>query len=239
MYLVPTPLGEQDDIAALPDAVIERVRRLGRFAVEVPKTARAFLKAAGHPQAIASLAIAPIPEDDAGIDALLAPVLAGADLGVLSEAGAPGIADPGASLVRRAHALGLRVVPLPGPSAILLALMASGLEGQRFAFHGYLPVEEDVLAARLAALEAASRRDRATQVFIETPYRNDRMLRAILRYCAPTSRLCVAAALTRPDESIRTATVARWREAPREIAKRPAVFLLLAEPVAPGRGPRG
>lgn len=228
LYLVPTPLGEHAPLAALPAAVIARVRALDCFLVEAPKTARAFLKAVGHPGPIAALAIHPIPEDAAAIDACLAPLQAGRDIGLLSEAGAPGVADPGAAVVRRAHALGVRVAPLTGPSSLVLALMASGLEGQRFAFHGYLPVEDAALAARLKALEAASRRDRATQLFIETPYRNDRMLRAILQHCAASTVLCVASNLTQPDESVHTQPVEHWRQAPPTIGKRPTVFLLLA-----------
>lgn len=236
VYLIPTPLGEHDGLATLSAAAIERVRQIDRYAVEVPKTARAFLKAVGHPKPLPALAIETIPGNDADIDALLASVSAGHDLGVLSEAGAPAVADPGAAVVRRAHALGLRVVPVTGPSAIILALMASGLEGQRFAFHGYLPIDEAPLGARLRALEAASRRDGATQVFIETPYRNDRMLRAILQHCAPATRLCVSSSLTQPDETIRTATIAEWRHAAKEIGKRPTVFLLQAEPAARSSG---
>jgi|APFre7841882724_1041349.scaffolds.fasta_scaffold01123_5 16S rRNA (cytidine1402-2'-O)-methyltransferase len=228
LYLIPTPLGAHAALAALPADVVERVRVIDCFLVEAPKTARAFLKAAGHPRPIASLEIHAIPEDDAAIDARLAPLAAGRDIGVLSEAGAPAIADPGAKVVRRAHAAGHRVVPLVGPSAITLALMASGLDGQRFAFHGYLPVEEAALATRLKALEAASRHDRATQIFIETPYRNDRMLRAIAQHCAPSTLVCVAADLTQPGESVHTRTVAAWREHPPAIGRRPAVFLLLA-----------
>lgn len=228
LYLIPTPLGEHEPLIALPAATVERVRTIEHFLVEAPKTARAFLKAAGHPRPIASLAIDEIPKDDAIIDALLAPLRDGRDIGVLSEAGAPAIADPGAAVVRRAHALGFRVVPLSGPSAIMLALMASGLDGQRFTFHGYLPVDESALGARLKKLEADSRRDHATQTFIETPYRNDRMLRSILQHCAPSTELCVATNLTQPDESVRTRSVEAWRRDVPEIGRRPTVFLLLA-----------
>lgn len=227
LYLIPTPLGEHEPLAPLPERTLERVRTIEHFLVEAPKTARAFLKAAGHPRPIATLDIRAIPEDDAAIDALLAPLLGGRDVGVLSEAGAPAIADPGAAVARRAHALGLRVVSLAGPSAIMLALMASGLVGQRFAFHGYLPVDEAALGARLKKLEADSRREQATQAFIETPYRNDRMLRAILQNCAPQTEVCVASNLTQPDESVRTRTVEAWRRDPPEIGRRPTVFLLL------------
>lgn len=228
LYLIPAPLGEHQPLAALPAAAIATLHALDTFLVEAPKSARAFLKAAGHPQPIAALHIHPIPADAAAIDARLTTLRDGHGIGLLSEAGAPGIADPGAAVVRRAHALGLRVAPLSGPSSITLALMAAGLEGQRFAFHGYLPVDDHALAAKLKAIEAASRTERATQLFIETPYRNDRMVRAVLRHCASETLLCVATRLTQPDESVRTRTVAAWREAPPEIGKRPTVFLLLS-----------
>ena len=230
LYLVPTPLAEGAAGASVPAPVRQRIHGIGRFIVEEAKSARAFLKALEHPQPLASLAIERLPEtaSDTVLDGLLAPVLAGQDAALLSEGGAPAVADPGAALVRRAHHLGIRVVPLVGPSAILLALMASGLEGQRFAFHGYLPVEEAALAKRLRALEADSRRERRTEIFIETPYRNDRLLRLIAATCAPATVLSVAADLTSPAETIETRTIAAWRRAPRTIGKRPAVFLLQA-----------
>jgi 16S rRNA (cytidine1402-2'-O)-methyltransferase len=230
LYLVPTPLAESAADASVPPPVRSRIRGIGHFIVEEPKTARAFLKALEHPRPLASLAIERLPEkaSDAVLDGLLAPLLAGSDAALLSEAGAPAVADPGAALVRRAHRLGIRVAPLVGPSAILLALMASGLEGQRFAFHGYLPVEEAALAKRLKALEADSRRERRTEIFIETPYRNDRLLRLIVATCAPATLLSVAADLTAPTETIATQPIAAWRHEPRAIGKRPAVFLLQA-----------
>jgi 16S rRNA (cytidine1402-2'-O)-methyltransferase len=230
LCLVPTLLGDGAVGESVPALVRERVRRIGYFIVEQPKSARAFLKSLEHPQPLASLAIERLPEnpDDPALDGLLAPVLAGADGVLLSAAGAPAVADPGAALVRRAHGLGIRVAPLVGPSAILLALMASGLEGQRFAFHGYLPVDEAALTLRLKALEADSHRERRTEIFIETPYRTDRMLRVITTACAPATLLSVAADLTSPGETIQTRTIAAWRKGPRTIGKRPAVFLLLA-----------
>ena len=230
LYLIPTPLAP--GTATIPAATRERVSALAYFVAEEPKSARAFLKAIGHPRPLAELRIAPLAGDasDARLDELLAPVRQGADAGVLSEAGAPAVADPGALLVRRAHASGIRVRPLVGPSAILLALMASGLEGQRFAFHGYLPVEGAALRTRLRALEADSRRARRTELFIETPYRSDRMLQAITETCAPDTLVCIAADLTAEEESIATRTVAQWRTLPGAIGRRPAVFLLLAAP---------
>ncbi len=230
LCLVPTPLGEGASDASVPAVVRQRVHGIVHFIVEEPKRARAFLRALEHPQPLASLAIERLPEKASTplLDRLLAPLLAGADAGLLSDAGAPAVADPGAALIRRAHALGIRVAPLVGPSAILLALMASGLEGQRFAFHGYLPVDEAVLKKRLQGLEVDSRRERRTEIFIETPYRNDRLLRVITATCAPATLLSVAADLTSPGETIETRTVAAWRDARPTIGKRPAVFLLLA-----------
>jgi 16S rRNA (cytidine1402-2'-O)-methyltransferase len=147
---------------------------------------------------------------------------------LLSEAGCPAIADPGAALIEAAHREGFRVVPLVGPSSIVLALMASGLEGQRFAFCGYLPREGPDRAKRIRELEQRSRREKETQIFIETPYRNEALLAALLECCHETTRLCVAADLTRPTESITTRTIAAWRRAKAAIGRRPAVFLLLS-----------
>jgi len=230
LLLVPTPLGDGALDESVPALVQARVRRIDRFVVEEPKRARAFLKRIGHPRPLASLAIDPLPErpDRAALDRLLAPLMGGADTALLSDVGAPAVADPGALLVRRAHELAIRVAPLVGPSAILLALMASGLEGQRFAFHGYLPVAEGALATQLKALEADSRRERRTEIFIETPYRTDRLLRAITAACAPATLLSVAVELTLPGETIATRTIAAWRRALPALGRRPAVFLLLA-----------
>jgi 16S rRNA (cytidine1402-2'-O)-methyltransferase len=235
LYLAPVLLGETGPADSIPAGVQSRLRGLRRFIVEGPKNARAFLKAIGHPGPLADLAIEELraDADPEELGRLLAPVQAGADAAVLSEAGAPGIADPGALLVRRAHDAGIRVIPLVGPSAILLALMASGLDGQRFAFHGYLPVPDEALGGRLKALEGDSRRERRTEIFIETPYRNDRLLRAILSTCADSTLLCLATDLTLPTEEIATRTIAAWRAARAQIGKRPTVFLLLA--AAPGR----
>jgi len=165
----------------------------------------------------------------AAVPALLAPLLEGADVGLLSEAGLPAVADPGALLVAAAHARGIAVVPLVGPSSILLALMASGLEGQRFRFHGYLPAEAPARRARLPDLERESARARETQIFIETPYRNDALVADILAACRDETRLAVAADLTAPTEWIRMDRVKGWKASPSPpIGKRPAIFLLHA-----------
>jgi 16S rRNA (cytidine1402-2'-O)-methyltransferase len=221
LYAIPTPLGgEARD--ALPAPALATIRNIRDFAVENAKSARAFLGALGLP--VRELNIVEIA-DKAD---LLAPLRAGRALGLLSEAGCPAIADPGAQLVEAAHREGFRVVPLIGPSSITLALMASGLEGQRFAFCGYLPREAGTRAKRIRELETRSRRERETEVFIETPYRNEALFSALLEVCAPTTRLCVAADLTLPTESVRTRSVAEWRRSKGAIGKRPAVFLLLA-----------
>jgi 16S rRNA (cytidine1402-2'-O)-methyltransferase len=224
LYLVPTALGGPA-AEALSATAAETVRSLRDFAVENARSARAFLGALGMPCAIRELSIREIAGDAA---ALLAPLRAGRPLGVLSEAGCPAVADPGAALVAAAHAEGFRVIPLAGPSAVLLALMASGLEGQRFAFCGYLPREKQARADRIRALERRSRAERETQIFIETPYRNEALLAALLECCEPATRLCVAADLTLPTEEIATRDVAQWRRLQASIGRRPAVFLLQA-----------
>jgi 16S rRNA (cytidine1402-2'-O)-methyltransferase len=221
LYAIPTPLGGSA-ADALPPAALATVRALKDFAVENAKSARAFLGEIGMP--VRELSIVEIGKD---IDALQ-PLRDGRALGLLSEAGCPAIADPGASLVDQAHREGFRVVPLVGPSSLVLALMASGLEGQRFAFCGYLPRESPERDKRIRHLERRSREEHETELFIETPYRNEALLAALLACCAPTTKLCVAADLTLPTESIRTQTVAAWRKAPGTIGRRPAVFLLLA-----------
>ncbi|MGH8688038.1 MAG: SAM-dependent methyltransferase [Burkholderiales bacterium] len=224
LYLIPSSIGAAPE-ASLPLAALDTVRTLRDFAAENAKSARAFLGAVGMPCPLRELNIHPI---DDRATALLEPLRHGRPLGVLSEAGCPGVADPGQALVAAAHAAGYRVIALAGPSALLLALMASGLEGQRFAFCGYLPREAGARRDRVLALERRSREARETQIFIETPYRNDVLLDALLAHCAPQSRLCVAADLMRPGESIATRSVAEWRRARAPIGRRPAVFLLLA-----------
>ncbi|HKC31746.1 MAG TPA: SAM-dependent methyltransferase [Burkholderiales bacterium] len=196
------------------------------FVVENAKSARAFLAAVGMPCAIRELNITPLGED---VASLLKPLQEGRPLGLLSEAGCPAIADPGAALIEAAHHAGFRVVPLVGPSSITLALMASGLEGQRFAFCGYLPREKSDRDQRIRALEKRSRSERETEIFIETPYRNEAVFAALMECCSEGTRLCVATDLTLPGESVVTKTVGGWRREKRQIGRRPAVFLLLAD----------
>ncbi len=231
LYLIPMPLAEPPRIAAiLPAEVIAIVRRLDYFIAENAKTARSFLRAIEIARPIQEISIQEIDKHGGndGIESWLAPLLAGHDLGLVSEAGAPAVADPGAAIVAVAHKLGLRVAPLIGPSSLLLALMASGLDGQRFAFHGYLPQEKAERSRSIAELERESRQKRQTQICIETPYRNAALLADLLQTLAPRTRLCVAINLTGADEQIRSQTVAQWRSKDFDIGKRPALFLFLA-----------
>jgi 16S rRNA (cytidine1402-2'-O)-methyltransferase len=222
LYAIPTPLGGSPE-EALPVSVLQKITSIQDFVVENAKSARAFLGAIGMP--VRELRIASV---DADASSLLTPMREGRPMGLLSEAGCPAIADPGAALVEAAHREGFRVVPLVGPSSIVLALMASGLEGQRFAFCGYLPREALARSKKIRDLERRSKLDHETKIFIETPYRNDVLLGALLECCHETTRLCLAADLTLPTESIKTRTVAEWRRAKTTIGRRPAVFLLLA-----------
>jgi len=231
LYLLPAWLADESNPAdVLPARVLARIRTLDAFVVEDAKSARRFLAACGHPKPMREVAMAELNEHTPGaaVAELLAPALAGRDLGLLSEAGVPAVADPGAALVAQAHARGVAVVPCVGPSSILLALMASGLEGQRFRFAGYLPADAASRRAAIAELERRSARDAETQVFIETPYRNDALLADLLTGCRPTTRLAVAADLTGSTEWIRSATIERWRLEAQPIGKRPAIFLLQA-----------
>ena len=222
LYCIPTPLGGAPR-EALPGPAITTIRSLGDFVVENAKSARAFLGALDMP--VRELNIKVIGEERDP----LAPLREKRSLGLLSEAGCPAIADPGATIVEQAHAAGYRVVPLVGPSSIVLALMASGLEGQRFAFCGYLPREAAARGKRIVELERRSRSEKETEIFIETPYRNEALFGALLESCEPETRLCVAADLTLPAESVSTKTIGEWRRAKAVIGKRPAVFLLLAD----------
>ena len=213
LYLIPVPLGPVAPETCLPPDTLAVARRLDHFVVERAKTARAHLKAMGHPLPLQSIAMQELNEHTpaSAIAELLAPLHAGHDLGLLSEAGCPAVADPGANLVRAAHAAGIAVVPLVGPSSILLSLMASGLGGQRFAFHGYLPAKEPERSRSIQALEKAARRDQATQLFIETPYRAAALLDALAATLSPVMLVSVGADLGLPGQLIRTQRASDWR----------------------------
>jgi 16S rRNA (cytidine1402-2'-O)-methyltransferase len=245
LYLIPNTLGSNDEAPANPLATVipEQVRAitasLSYFIAENAKTTRAHLKLIGltHPLA-RSLQEIRIKELNVNTEAstlpeLLAPLLAGENAGLISEAGVPAVADPGANLVRLAHASGIRVRPLVGPSSLLLAVMASGLNGQSFAFNGYLPTDASQRTKRLKTLEDRSRAERQTQLFIETPYRNAALLEALANTCHASTLVCVATDLSLPSESIRTQSAGKWKTDMAEgktpdFHKKPTVFLLLA-----------
>jgi 16S rRNA (cytidine1402-2'-O)-methyltransferase len=245
LYLIPNTLGptssEPGALAhILPNQVQAITAQLDYFVAENAKTARAFLKlvALDHPLAkpLQEIEIAELnvntPAD--ALAALLKPLLAGRDAGLVSEAGVPAVADPGADLVRLAHQHGITVRPLVGPSSLLLAVMASGLNGQSFAFNGYLPTDAEQRAKRIKELEQRSRKERQTQLFIETPYRNAAMLEALVANCQPGTLVCVATDLSLPSESVKTLAAAKWKgelaagKGP-DFHKKPTVFLLLGQ----------
>ncbi len=229
LFLIPAPLGDES-VAWLPAAEAAKVLHIRHFVVEAEKTARKHLKALGVSTPIRELAMSTLNEHTkpADVAALLAPLLAGEDVGLISEAGCPAVADPGAQLVALAHERGIRVAPLIGPSSILLALMASGANGQCFAFHGYLPVDAAEKAKLVKELEQRSRQRNETQVFIETPYRNNALLQQLRETLSPTTRLAVACDLTLPTETIVSRLVKDWPQAAPDFHKRPAIFILHA-----------
>ncbi len=231
IYLIPVPLGQMPLLAVLPGPVVACAQRISHFVAENAKTARAFLKSLPADLPLQQIEIQELNQHtpSSALPRLLAPALAGTDLGLISDAGCPAVADPGTALVSLAHQHGVRVVPMVGPSSILLALMGSGLSGQSFAFHGYLPSGTLEREKRLREIEKDSRQQQRTQIFIETPYRNRQMLESLLASCAPGTRICVATDLTLDHEQITTRMVSEWRrqQLP-EINRRPTVFLMQA-----------
>ena len=232
LHLIPTPLGDPDPNNALPASVLALLADIRLYFVEELRTARRFLSAAGWKGRVEELELLELNEHTLReqIEAY-ATRLGEQDAALISEAGLPAVADPGALLVELAHARGIEVVPHIGPSSLMLALMASGLNGQCFAFTGYLPVKTPARREAILSLERASARLHQSQIIIETPYRNDALLADLLEACKPATRLCIAADITCPTEFIRTKTVAAWRHEIKQgfaIGKRPCVFVLLA-----------
>lgn len=243
LYLIPNTLGSsqtgEDLPAIIPDNVLQVTSSLDYFIVENAKTARAHLNRVARllplktPLQQIEMAQLNVKTDKSTLPALLAPILAGKNAGLISEAGVPAVADPGADLVRLAHEKGITVKPLVGPSSLLLSLMASGLNGQSFAFNGYLPVDADTRQKRIKALEARSAIDHQTQLFIETPYRNEMLLKSLCQALAPSTWLCIATDVSLAEESIETLPVSQWRKRLKEgklpdFNRRPTVFLFLA-----------
>ena len=231
LYLIPTPLGEGSPADVLPVPVLELLPTLDRFVVEETRTARRFLSAAGLKGHIGELEFHELNEHTAPaqVEAFLPLFENGHDVGLLSEAGLPAVADPGALLVALCHRHGIEVIPLVGPSSLMMALMASGLNGQSFAFVGYIPAKTEERRAALRTLEKRSAGARQTQILIETPYRNDALLADMLQCLSGSTRLCIAANLTCEDQFIQTRTVAQWKQHPLTIGKRPCVFVILSE----------
>jgi 16S rRNA (cytidine1402-2'-O)-methyltransferase len=230
LHLAPVTLGSDEVPAVIPQSTRDALVQIDYFIVENEKSARRFLKLLPHPRPVRELTLVLFDKNGtpARADELLQPLLQGRSAAVLPEAGCPAIADPGALLVDAAHRAKLRVVPHVGPSALMLALMASGFNGQRFAFHGYLPVAAPECRAEILKLERESRERDMTQLFIETPYRNDALLKTLLDCCNDRTRLCVASDLTLPDESVASRRIADWRARETVIGRRPTVFLLYA-----------
>lgn len=229
IYLLPTPIGDTPARDVLPEPNFTVMDRLSYFIVEDTRSARRFLSRAGVQRPIDSLRFAELNEHTPPetVPELLTPVLGGEDAGVLSEAGVPGVADPGADLVALAHAHGVQVVPLVGPSSIILAMMASGLNGQSFAFNGYLPIRQPEREQAIRRFEKRARTEGQSQLFIEAPYRNRKLFADFLAACDENTRLTVAADILQPDQLILTRRIGEWKRLPEpEIHKRPALFVL-------------
>jgi len=228
LYLIPSLLAETPPDYSLPSAIANVVSSLQHFAVEEERSARAFIKAVCPQLQIRELSIKRIAESpsDTEVAELMSPLLQGHSVGVISEAGCPGIADPGAHLVTFAHARGIRVVPLVGPCSMVLALMGSGLNGQAWRFVGYLPVDPDQRTQQIKHLDDRTHRTGETQIFMETPYRNDKLLQDLLEHCTSNTRLCIAQGLTGPTEFIKTHSIGDWRRNRPKLEKTPCLFLL-------------
>ncbi len=230
LYLIPSPLGDGAPEDVLPAPVFQILPQIRRYVVEEVRTARRFLSSAGLRGHIEELEFHTLNEHTSPqeVEALLPLFEDGAAVGLISEAGLPAVADPGARLVALCHRHGIEVVPFVGPSSLMMALMSSGLDGQSFAFNGYIPVKPDERKSALKALEKRSFHQ--TQILIETPYRNDSLLKDMLSALSPSTRLCIAANITCPDQFIRTLTVAQWKKLQGfTIGKRPCVFLIQAQ----------
>ena len=230
LYLIPSTLGDTDPSQVIPAGTLSRLAQIRIFVVEELRTARRFLSAAGLKGHIDELEFHILNEHTSpGEVESLAPLFGKGDVGLITEAGLPAVADPGAALVALCHSRGIRVVPLTGPSSLMLALMASGLDGQSFAFRGYLPAKTEERRAAIRRVERDSAQFRQTQIFIETPYRNDALLADLLSGLSGETALCVAADITLPTETIITRKVVEWKRTDNfKIGKRPCVFLILA-----------
>lgn len=230
LFLIPSPLGDNDPSEVIPAPVLKSLEGFRTFVVEEIRTARRYLSRAGLKGHIGELEFFELNEhtDQATVEGYLKLFEGGNDVALISEAGLPAVADPGAQLVALAHRHGIEVIPAVGPSSLMMALMASGLNGQSFAFCGYIPAKTEERRSRLRTLEKVSAQLKQTQILIETPYRNDSLFADILAVCGTSTRVCVAANITMPDAYIKTMKVSEWKKAGLTIGKRPCVFLILA-----------
>lgn len=228
LYLIPTPLSDHSPESAVSPQIGETILRIKRFLVENVRTSRRFISILKLNISIESLDFGILDKDtpQKAIAQLCAPLLEGNDMGLMSEAGCPGIADPGSLAVKFAHDHGVSVVPLVGPSSITLALMASGFNGQSFVFHGYLPIEGQARIQAIKALEKEAQTKKQTQIFIETPYRNNQLLADIIKTCHPATRLCVARDMTGPEELVKSHSIREWASIAVDLHKIPTVFLI-------------
>ena len=230
LYLIPSPLGDNDPSEVIPQPVLNSLEGFRTFVVEEIRTARRYLSKAGLKGKIGDLEFHELNEhtEQSTVEGYLKLFDNGNDVALISEAGLPAVADPGAQLVALAHRHGIEVVPAVGPSSLMMSLMASGLNGQSFAFCGYIPAKTEERKSKLKLLEKVSGHLKQTQIIIETPYRNDSLFKDILSTCSPSTRLCIAANITMPDAYIKTKTVSQWKKENLIIGKRPCVFLILA-----------
>ncbi|GHE29488.1 SAM-dependent methyltransferase [Sphingobacterium griseoflavum] len=229
LYLIPVPLSEGAEEASYTVFHKQVIDHIEEYIVENEKTARRFLKAAGFSKPQNTLVIHDFGKhvrNEVNYNELFRSIMAGRDMGLMSDAGCPGVADPGAEVVAEAHKRGVRVVPLVGPSSILLALMASGFTGQKFAFHGYLPIDKVERGRKIKDLENQSAREKQTQLFIETPFRNNTLFEELLKHLKKGTKLCIACNLTAPDEVVQTRSVAEWSNHKLDLHKKPTIFLI-------------
>lgn len=228
IYLIPITIAD-GALHTLSEEIVTTTKEVQHFFVENVRTARRFLKSVHRELVIDDLEFSEIDKHNGPDLALLNDWIGkGYDIGIMSESGCPGIADPGSNIVAKAHELNAEIIPLTGPNSIVLALMASGLNGQSFAFNGYLPIKNPERGKKIKELMQQSAKEKQTQIFIETPYRNNTLLEELLKYCAHNSKLCIAHNITSPDAYIKTRTVKEWKSANYEIPKQPTVFLILA-----------
>ena len=228
LYLIPTTMGESDPMDVLPQTVKRSIDFIDHYIVENEKTARKSIKAVSPEKKQSELILFTLnkrTEPNEHLD-FIKPLLEGKNVGLMSEAGCPGVADPGAVIVKLAHEKGIQVIPLVGPSSILLAMMASGMNGQSFTFNGYLPIDKDEKKSALKHFEKLSQDKNQSQIFIETPYRNNKLVEDILQIVNPTTHLCIATDITLPTEFIKTMRVADWKKLKVDLHNRPTIFII-------------